>query len=69
MAKTRNAVALRNFSDAGTGYLAGAVIKDMAENQFNDWQKVELVREATAAEVAAFDKGQAPEPVDGKLAK
>lgn len=52
-----HATTTRAFSHDDTGYLADHVILDMADNQFADWEAVDLVREATADEVA---RAQAP---------
>lgn len=50
----KNAVALRAITHADDSFAKGDVILGMAAGHFNDWSApgVELVREATAAEVA-----------------
>lgn len=50
----KNAVALRTITNADESFAAGDVILGLAVGQFNDWSApgVDIVREATAAEVA-----------------
>jgi len=57
---TKHATALRAFNDAGGSFAKGEVILGMDVGQFTDWSAdgVDLVREATAAEVAKA-KGEA----------
>lgn len=58
MTDTKHAFAEQSFSLANdeTSYLPGAVIQDMAANQFADLEAIGLVREATDAEVAAANQ-------------
>ncbi|MCZ4340183.1 hypothetical protein O4H52_01095 [Sphingomonadaceae bacterium G21617-S1] len=64
---SKNAVALRRFTLGDSGYLLGAVIMGMADNQFDDLVACELVREATDAEVeAALPPAEDPAPKPSK---
>lgn len=67
---SKHAVALRRFTLGDSGYLLGAVIFDMADNQFDDLVACELVREATDAEVqAVLPPTEEPAPKPAKPRK
>lgn len=61
MSKTaKPAYALQGFYHADDVFGAKDIIKGLPQTQFNDWEMVGLVREATEAEVAAWDKRHEP---------
>lgn len=59
----KNAVALRAITHAHESFAQGDVILGMDAGQFSDWsaEGVDMVREATAAEVAKA-RGEKPAP-------
>ncbi len=67
----KNAVALRAITHAEESFAVGDVILGLPVGQFNDWSApgVEIVREASAAEVARAKGETAPPKAKAKPAR